>query len=241
MTKSRRQKSMNKELKTKGYISATEYLSKADKGFPFDDSAGKETIRRCHKDIVLNPGCLKKGDIVCLVKKRPNKIRRRKLKYSTWKIQYADIANGFIQLGNSDTFDKEGAEENISFIRSHNFPITDVWNLDTVFTLFFLPRLKVFINSTRYGIPGDIYQQYIDKGYSQEEASASAEKEWEDILKRMYEGLTLFVEGEDAHEIRTRIKQENKITNQKQLWDIEHKMEKDAMDLFGKRFFSLWD
>lgn len=241
MTKSRHQKRKNQEIREKGYVSADKFLSEADKGFLFEDSDRKEMLQHCHKHVVINPGSIKKGDIVCLIKMRPKKIRRRKRKYTTWKVQYTDIANGFIQLGNSDTFDKEGAEENTAFLRSHNFPITDVWNLDTVFTLFFLPRLKVYINSTRYGVPGDIYHRYIEEGHTSDEAGELAEKEWDNILIRMYEGLMILAEGPEAEEIRERLKKEHGLTTQKQLWDIERSMEKDARELFSKHFFSLWD
>ena len=241
MTKSRYQKKRNQEYRTKGYASADKLLEKADKGFLFEDWKRTAILRHCHKNTVLYPGALKEGDIVCLMRMKPKKIRRRKDKFSTWKVQYFDHSHGFIQLGNSDSFDKEGAEENISFVRSHNFDITDVWNLDAAFTLFFLPRLKVFIESTRYGVPGNLYQQYIDAGHTPEEADRLAGKEWEDILVRMYEGLTLAYEGPDTEEIRNRLKKEHGLTTQSQLWDIEHKMEHDAKDLFSIYFFSLWD
>lgn len=241
MTKSKYQKRKAQEARTKGYITADRLFTEADKGFLFADADRIEMLRHCHKNIVVCPGSLQEGDIVCLTKMRPKKVRRRKLKYSTWKVQYTDIANGFVQLGNFDTFDKEGAEENIAFIRSHTFPITDVWNLETTFTLFFLPRLKVFIESTRYGVPGNIYHQYIDKGYTSEEADKLASEEWEDILKRMYEGLVLYAEADEAESIRKRLIKEHGLTNQTQLWDIEHEMERDAQELFGKHFFSLWD
>ena len=241
MTKSKRKKRINHDFKTKGYASIDTYLSDADKGFLFSDSNRKDLLRHCHKNVIIHPGCIKEGDIICLTKMRPKKIRHRKLKFSTWKVQYADIANGFIQLGNSDTFDKEGAEKNVSFIRSHNFPITDVWNLDTAFTLFFLPRLKVYIESTRYGIPSNIYHQYLASGHTEKEAEDLAKTEWENILKRLYEGLTILYEGPDAETIRNRIKKERNLTTQKQLWDVERTMEKDAQELFREHFFSLWD
>ena len=241
MTKSHYQKRKDLEGRTKGFISADKFLADADKGFLFVDSNRNAMLRHCHKNIIINPGELEEGDTVCLMKIRPKKIRRRKHKYSTWKITYLDRSNGFIQLGNSDSFDKEGAEKNLSFLRTHHFDITDVWNLDSAFTLFFLPRLKVFIKSTRWGIPGNLYRQYIDAGHTDEEASELASKEWENILVRMYEGLTIAYEGEDAETIRARLIKEHGLTNQKQLWDIEHEMEKDAEKLFSEYFFSLWD
>ena len=241
MTKSKYQKRKAQEARTKRYITADRLFTEADESFLFADADRIEMLRHCHKNIVICPGNLQEGDIVCLTKMRPRKVRRRKLKYSTWKVQYTDIANGFIQLGNSDTFDKEGAEENIAFIRSYNFPITDVWNLDTAFTLFFLPRLKMFIYSTRYSIPNRVYQQYIDNGHTTEEADKLASEEWKNILIQMYEGLTLAYEGPDAKEIRERLIKKYNLTNQRQLWDIENKMERDAQDLFRKHFFSLWN
>ena len=242
MTKSRRQKKRNLERRETGFITMDNRLfAGIDKGFPFEDSKRKEILRHCHKDTVLYPGELEEGDTVCLVKARPKKIRRRKYRPQVWNVTYMDRSNGFIQLGNSDMFDKEGAEKNLSFLRTHNFDITDVWNLDSAFTLFFLPRLKVFIKSTRCGIPGNLYQQYINTGHTEEEAEKLASEAWEDILVRMYEGLTLAYDGPDAEEIRTRLKKERGITTQHLLWYIEDEMEKDARELFSKHFFSLWD
>ena len=242
MTKSHYQKRKDLEGRTQGFIAMDKRMfADADKGFLFADSKRNEMLRHCHKNIIIHPGELNEGDIVCLMKVRPKKVRRRKYKFSTWKVTYMDRGNGFVQLGNSDTFDKEGAEENIAFLRTHHFDITDTFDLASAFTLFFLPRLKVFIESTRWGIPGNLYLQYIDAGHSEEEATKLAAKEWEDILVRIYEGLTLSFEGPDAEEIRARLKKEHGLTNQKQLWDVENKMEEDAQKLFCEHFFSLWD
>lgn len=241
MTKSRRQKSLHRFGKEHGYIPAGKELDRVGNTPLNEKEHDMRLLLHCHKNIIVYPGELEEGDTVCLVKMRPKKIRRRKIKCSTWKVQYLDRANGFLQLGNTDSFDKERAEENISFIRSHNFNITDVWGLETAFTHFLLPRLKVFIESTRYGVPSNIYHQYLDEGYTSDEADKFAEKAWQDILIRMYEGLTLYVDGPDAKEIRTRITKEKNLKTQRELWDIEHKMEQDAQDLFSKWFFSLWD
>ncbi len=216
-------------------------MGKKKSGFILEDYNKNQILEHCHKNKILWPGNINTGDTVYIMRARPKKRKRKKYAGQFWKIQYYDQGNGFIQLTNTDGFDKEGAEENAAFLRSHTFPITDVWNLDTAFTLFFLPRLKVFIESTRYGIPGNIYHQYIENGYTPEEANKAAEKEWEDILQRMYEGLTLLVEGPDAESIRKRLKKEYHLTNQEQLWEIERKMQADAQDLFSKHFFSLWD
>jgi len=241
MTKSRKQKRIYQEGKTRGFISADHLLDDADKGFLSDGYDRHKMLEHCHKNKILWPGHIEEGDTVYLMRARPKKMRRKKYKGQFWNVQYLDRGNGFIQLGNQDNFDKEGAEENATFLRSHNFPITDVWNLDTAFTLFFLPRLKVFIESTRYGIPGNFYNQYLVDKVTPEEAEKEAEKAWQNILVQMYEGLTLMVEGPDAEAIRARLKKENGLTTQKQLWDIEYEMERDAQELFGKWFFNLWD
>ena len=241
MTKSRREKKRYQEGKRLGYISADYLLADADKGFLADGYDWHQMLEHCHKNKILWPGHIKEGDTVYLMRARPKKMRRKKYKGQFWKVQYLDSGNGFIQLANQDNFDKEGAEENAAFLRSHNFKITEIWNLDTAFTLFFLPRLKVFIESTRYGVPGNLYHQYLDTGHTSDEADKLAGKEWQNILIRMYEGLTLMVEGPDAEAIRARLKKENELTTQKQLWDIENKMEQDAQELFSKWFFNLWD
>lgn len=241
MTKSRKQKRIHQEYKTKGFCTASDILPDAGKGFLFDGYDRRKILEHCHKNKILWPGHIEEGDTVYLMRARPKKMRRKSYKGQFWKVRYLDRSNGFIQLENQDSFDKEGAEENIAFLRSHTFPITDVWNLETAFTLFFLPRLKVFIESTRYGIPGNIYNQYLDKGYTSEEADKLASEEWEHILKRMYDGLMLYVEGPDAESIRKRIRKEQEPKNQKELWDIERKMKEDAQKLFSEWFFTLWD
>lgn len=241
MTKSKLQKKSIRESKEKGYISADGLLSEAYKGFLSEGYDRHMMLEHCHKNKILWPGHIKDGDIVYIMRARPKKMRRKSYKGQFWKVQYFDRGNGLIQLANQDNFDKEGAEENLAFLRSHNFPITDVWNLDTAFTLFFLPRLKVYMKSTRYGIPGNLYQQYIDAGYTSEDAENLAKTEWENILKRMYEGLTIMYEGPDAEEIRKRLKKELGLMNQHMLWNVENKMEQDAQELFSKWFFNLWD
>ena len=237
MTKSKKQKRRNQFAREHSYIPAD--FKDCNTGFILEHYEKNRMLEHCHKNKILWPGNIKEGDTVYLMRARAKKRRRKKYDGQFWKVQYHDSGNGFIQLANIDKFDREGAEENAAFLRSHTFPITDVWNLDTAFTLFFLPRLKVFIESTRYGIPGNIYHQYLDKGYTSEEASKAAEKEWEDILKRMYEGLTLLTEGPDAESIRKRLRKD--ASDQNQLWKTEREMEADAQDLFSKYFFELWD
>ena len=237
MTKSKKQKRRNQFAREHSYIPAD--FKDCNTGFILEHYEKNRMLEHCHKNKILWPGNIKEGDTVYLMRARAKKRRRKKYDGQFWKVQYHDSGNGFIQLANIDKFDREGAEENAAFLRSHTFPITDVWNLETTFTLFFLPRLKVVIESTRYGIPGNIYHQYLDKGYTSEEASKAAEKEWEDILKRMYEGLTLLVEGPDAESIRKRLRKD--ASDQNQLWKIEREMEADAQDLFSKYFFALWD
>lgn len=239
MTKSKKQKRINQFAREHKYIPAD--FKDIKKGFILENYERNRMLEHCHKNRILWPGNIKEGDTVYIMRARAKRRRRKKYGGQFWKVKYYDSGNGFIQLANIDEFDKEGAEKNVAFLRSHNFNITDVWNLETAFTLFFLPRLKVFIESTRYGVPGNIYHQYIDKGYTSEEADKLASEEWENILKRMYEGLVLYAETDEAESIRKRIIKERGLTNQQQLWDIEHEMERDAQDLFGKHFFSLWD
>lgn len=241
MTKSNYRKWKDREFRERGYTTMDCLFDDAKKGFLFEDSDRKARIRRCHRHTAVLPGNLAEGDVVCLVKQRPKKVRRKQDKCQTWTVQYFDRGNGFVQLGNSETFDREGAEKNIAFFRSHNFPITDIWDLDSAFTLFFLPRLKVFIESTRYGIPSNVYNQYLAQELPEDEAEKRAAKAWEDILTRMYEGLTIAYEGPDAEIIRARLKKERNLANQQELWDVEHKMEADARTLFSQYFFSLWD
>ena len=241
MTKSKRQKQKYQKDKINGFISADGLLSEADKGFLIKDYEKNLLLEHCRKNKALYPGQIEEGDTVYIMRARPKKLRRKSYKGQLWKVNYYDHGNGLIQLANQTSFDREGAEENLTFLRSHNFPITDVWNLDSAFTQFFLPRLKVYIKSTRYGVPGNIYHQYIEQGHTSDEADKLAEKEWEDILKRLYEGLTIMYEGPDVKEIRARLIKEHNLKNQKELWAIELKMEQDAQELFGKWFFNLWD
>lgn len=236
MTKSKRQKQILHKQKNGGPILFDSYKSdlliKSLEGYE-----AREMINHCHKNKILYPGQLNEGETVYLMRARPAKNRRKKYQSNMWKIAYLDRGNGFIQLNNVKEFDKEGAEENASFFRSHNFPITDIWNLDTVFTLFFLPRLKVFTYSTRYGAPMSKEPQ-DDVG---NRVKALSEEEWQDILVRMYEGLSVAYDGEDAESIRRQIRKKHPGLSQSGLWKIENEMEADARDLFRKYFFDLWD
>ena len=199
----------------------------------YDTIARKKLLCHCRKNTRISWGCVSEGEYVYLMRAKP----RKKGKHNMWKVQYSDVGNGFIQLANCTRFDKEGAEENASFIRSHNFPITDVWNLDTAFTLFFLPRLKVFTETTRWGTP--VVSKPQDNGETG--VHALTEEEWQNILVRMYEGLTLAYDGSDAESIRRRLKQEHSEYDQEQLWNLEFEMEEDGKKLFTQYFFCLWD
>ena len=236
MTKSKRQKQILYKRKNGGPIlfdpHRFDLSAKSLKGYE-----ARELISRCHKNKILYPGHLNEGSTVYLMRARPAKNKRKKCQSNMWKIAYLDRENGFIQLNNVKEFDKEGAEENASFFRSHNFPITDIWNLDTVFTLFFLPRLKVFTYSTRYGTPMSKELQ-DDVG---NRVKALSKEEWQDILVRMYEGLSVAYGGEDAESIRRRIRREHPDSSQSELWKIENEMEAGAKELFCKYFFDLWD
>ena len=68
-----------------------------------------------------------------------------------------------------------------------------------------------------------------------------SEEEWNDILIRMYEGLALTCDGDEAASIRRRLRKENPDANQSDLWQLESKMEQDGRSLFSQYFFDLWD
>lgn len=239
MTKSKRQKLRNKRMRETKLIPMDDL--KWEKSPTIEEYEHTELLRHCHKNLMQWPGNIGEGDYVCIMRVRPTKFRRKKYKGCLWKVKYYDSGNGLIHLTNYMKYDKEGAEENLSFFRSHNFPITDLWNLDSAFAEFLLPRLKLFIESTRYGIPGDIYQQYIDKGLSSEEADKAASEEWETILKDMYEGLNLSYNGPDEKSIRAQIRKDNPNASKGEIIHIEAEKEVRARELFSKHFFSLWD
>lgn len=228
MTKSKKQKKRDKAYREGKPISYD------PETFDYAAYEHNKKMAHCKKDSYVAPGELKKGDTVCLVRISPKK---KKDPWKKWSVQYVDEGNGFIQLGNHKKFDKEGAERNASFIRSHNFPITDIWNLDLAFTEFFLPRLKVFIESTRYSTP--VKTKVLDNGETSIEGMS--EEEWNDILIRMYEGLALTCDGDEAASIRRRLRKENPDANQSDLWQLESKMEQDGRSLFSQYFFDLWD
>ena len=178
-----------------------------------------EYMRNLHKNLRQAPYDLKKGDYVCIVKAKPSIFKRKKFKNRLWKVDYVDSSNGVCQLNNFSEYDKLRADRNLSFIRSHNFSITDIWDLAGAFTLFFLPRLKVYIEFKRYGFPVGI-----------------DEKEWENKLRILYDGLTLLYEGEDAHFVRTKIVKEHPNINKDDIYKIEFQLEKDAVEIFKQYF-----
>ena len=239
MTKSKRQKLRNKRIYETKLIPMDDL--KWEKCPTLEEYEHTELLRHCHKNLIQWPGNIEEGDCVYIMRARPTKLRRKKYKGCLWKVKYYDSGNGLIHLTNYAKYDKEGAEENLSFFRSHNFPITDIWNLDSAFAEVLLPRLKLFNESTRYGIPGDIYQQYIDKGLSSEEADKAASEEWETILKDMYEGLNLSYNGPDEKSIRAQIRKDNPNASKGEIIHIEAEKEVRARELFSKHFFSLWD
>lgn len=220
-----------------------------------------ELLRHCHKKVRIHCSGLKKGDAVCLYRAKPKK--RRKYQGDLWYVKYVDCS-GYCELVNASEYDEEGCKENREFFDKYQFPETEIWDLDATLIRFLLPRLKAFIESDRYGYPTNLLNPESNKNtddFSQtspfkpmaltthfddaedfdEEAEKKAVAAWESILWKMYEGLSLHVDGEDAKSIRTRIKKEHPGFSEDQLWDIEYALESEAMKLFQKYIFDLWD
>lgn len=218
-------------------------------------------LRHCHKKMRMHCWELKKGDVVCLYRAKPKK--RRKYQDDLWYVKYVDC-NGYCELVNASEYDEEGSKENREIFDKSQFPETEIWDLDATLIRFLLPRLKAFIESERHGYPINLLnpesnndtddfretspfkpmamtKRFDDAEDFDEEAEKKAVAAWESILWNMYEGLSLHVDGEDAKSIRARIKKEHPGYSDERLWDIEYALEAEAMKLFQKHIFDLWD
>lgn len=240
MTKSKAEKKRNAQLHSDNYVSG-KLFKLQDKLPTITELERNEHMRHLHKNLRLSSYDLNEGDSVCIVKVKPSSFRRKKYKNRLWKVDYVDKSNGFCQLSNFKDYDKERAEKNLKFIRSHNFSITDIWDLAGAFTLFFLPRLKVYIETERHGHPADLYLKFKEEGFSEEEATQKAADEWERKLNVLYDGLTLFYDGPDAHFVRTKLEKQFPNIDKHNLYKEEYKLEREAMEIFKEHFFSLWD
>lgn len=240
MTKSKAEKKRNAQLHDDNYISG-KLFKLQDKLPTITELERSEYMRHLHKNLRLSSYDLNEGDSVCVVKVKPSTFRRKKYKNRLWKVDYVDKSNGFCQLSNFKDYDKERAEKNLKFIRSHNFSITDIWDLAGAFTLFFLPRLKVYIETERHGHPADLYLKFKEEGLSEEEATQKAADEWERKLNVLYDGLTLFYDGPDAHFVRTKLEKQFPNIDKNDLHKEEFKLEREAIEIFKEHFFSLWD
>ncbi|MCH5167371.1 MAG: hypothetical protein J1F35_05700 [Erysipelotrichales bacterium] len=86
----------------------------------------------------------------------------------------------FSQIDSQDARWKEYTKQRIS----RGFDDSEIWNLDSTIAKFILPRLKEF-KEIAWGTPGKLDYEFVQKGYSESEASIIANKAWEEILDKM--------------------------------------------------------
>ena len=98
---------------------------------------------------------------------------------------------------------------------------SELWNLDTCFAHFILPRLKRY-NKIRNGFPviPECYKS-DDINFSDKESTEKNDKEWSNIIKKMIKAFKLIIEDKYNRK------------NDKEI--------KEGLELFAKYFRALWD
>ncbi len=103
--------------------------------------------------------------------------------------------------------------------RTRGFDDRDLWSLDYAVIKFIYPRLKLFREQIKWGVP----RHPTEKGAQGHLRSLSVE-EWEGILDEMLEGFQLAVE-DDCYP----------------LIGEDHEKLEHSMNVFRQWFFALWD